>query len=254
MERTVPTFVDRTVMRLFTIPLPCRLLLSALFACAALAGPTRAAERATETVPEINAYIRLSDRFRLFTAASVTHTVAESTTDGELGAYLDVLTLRPILQERLFETDWARNRYLWGRIGYGVGGIHEGLHLNDGFSEQRFVAEVSARYPISPGFSAVTRARVDLRTLDGERSNRYRLRFGVEKEYTVFGKAVVPYANAEFFYDTRFDHWSRQIYQAGVEIELTQRFRLEPYYAFQIDTGTEPTHVDRWGLVLKYYR
>jgi hypothetical protein len=254
MERMAPIFVHRTVIRLFTIPHSCRLLLSALFACAALGGTAWAQDRQTETVPEINAFIRLSDRFRLFTAASVTSTLTEANTDGELGAYLDVLTLRPILQGRLFDTDWARNRYLWGRIGYAVGGIHEGLHLDDGFSEQRFVAEVSARYPISPGFWAVTRARVDLRTLDGERSNRYRLRFGVEKEYTVFGKAVVPYANAEFFYDTRFDHWNRQVYQAGVEVELTQRFRLEPYYAFQIDTGTEPTYVDRWGLVLKYYR
>jgi hypothetical protein len=65
---------------------------------------------------------------------------------------------------------------------------------------------------------------------------------------------VIPYIHAEFLYDTRFDAWNRQIYQAGVEIELSQSFRLEPWYAFRIDTAASPTHLDRVGLALKYYR
>ena len=90
--------------------------------------------------------------------------------------------------------------------------------------------------------------------VSGERSNRYRFRVGVETEYTVLGRKVVPYAHAEILYDTRFDAWSRQIYQVGVEIGLTESLRIEPSYAFQIDTETPPTHLDRVGLSLKYYR
>ncbi len=143
---------------------------------------------------------------------------------------------------------------MWARVGYAFGGIHEGLDLRNGFNETRFVAEVSGRYPISTSFWATTRARLDLRTLSGERSNRYRFRLGVETEYRVLGRRVVPYAHAEILYDTRFDAWNRQIYQVGVEIELTQWLRIEPSYAFQVDTSMEPRHVDRVGLALKYYR
>ena len=230
------------------------LLLTPL-ACMTLPTPVLADDdRQSETVPEINAYIRLSDRFRLFAVASVTQSLTEGPTDGELGAYLDVLSLKPIFAERLLDIDWARNRYLWARIGYAFAGIHEGLRLSEGYSETRFVAELSGRYPISRGFWMLTRARIDMRTLSGQRSDRYRFRLGLEKEYTVLGRALIPYARAEFLYDTRFDAWNRQIYQVGVEIELTQRFRIEPSYAFQIDTAAPPTHLDRVGIVLTYYR
>jgi hypothetical protein len=70
----------------------------------------------------------------------------------------------------------------------------------------------------------------------------------------VLGKTIIPYARVEFFYDTRFDALSRQTYQAGVEVALSERFRIESYYAFQNDTRTSPAHLDRLGLVLKYYR
>ena len=130
----------------------------------------------------------------------------------------------------------------------------KGFNWRNGYSETQFVAELSGRYPISLGFWAVTRARIDLRTLSGERANRYRVRLGIEKAYTILGREVIPYIHAEFLYDTRFDAWNRQIYQAGVEIELSQSFRLESCYAFRIDTATSPTHLDRVGLALKYYR
>jgi len=210
-------------------------------------------ERQSESVSEINAYVTLSDRFRLFATTSLTQSLSEGVTDGELGAYLDVLSIAPIVPD-LFDIDWARNRYVWGRVGYSIGGIHEGLRLSEGYSETQVVAELSGRYPITPGFSMFTRGRIDFRTLSGERSNRYRIRVGVEKEHTLLGRAVIPYASAEFIYDTRFDAWNRQVYEIGIEIALTERIRVEPSYAFQIDTGTSPTHLDRVGLALKYYR
>jgi hypothetical protein len=245
--------VHGPVIRLLTTLTSHRLVLSALFACAALAGPAQADERQNETVPELNAYFNLSDRFRLFTSASLTKSLTEGTTDGDFGAYLDLLAITPI-GEQLFHIDLARNRYWWGRIGYAIGNIREGRSLEDGYSEAQFVAELSGRYPISPGFWLLTRARIDLRTLSGERSNRYRVRLGMEKEFTVFGTELIPYARAEFRYDTRFDAWNSQVYQVGVDIELSERFRIEPYYALQIDTAVEPTHLDRLGLVLKYFR
>jgi len=108
--------------------------------------------------------------------------------------------------------------------------------------------------PLTNEFWLVNRARVDLRDIDGTNSERYRLRFGVEREFTAGGRAVVPYAPAEAFYDTRFDTWNRQLYQFGAEIELSNRWRIEPYYARQNDTRSSPAQIDRIGLVLKYFR
>jgi len=59
----------------------------------------------------------------------MTQSLTEGVSDGELGAYLDVLSIKPIYLERLLDVDWARNRYVWARVGYGFGGIHEGLQL-----------------------------------------------------------------------------------------------------------------------------
>jgi hypothetical protein len=229
----------------------CRIVL----ALSAFAGPVLAEDRQSETVPQVDAYFKLSDEFRLYTTASLTQSVSDSTSDGELGAYLDVLTLKPIILEALLDQlDLERNRYLWARVGFAFSGIHEGLRLSNGYSEKRLVIEATGRYPMSSEFWVVVRARTELRELHGDRSNRYRLRFGIEKAYTVFGMTTLPYGRVEFLYDTRFNALSRQIYQAGVEVRLTQSLRIEPYYAFQNDTRTSPAHLDRLGLVLKYYR
>jgi hypothetical protein len=64
---------------------------------------------------------------------------------------------------------------------------------------------------------------------------------------------MVPYLQAENFYDTRFDTFNRQLYQAGVEIELTKHWRIEPYVARQNDSRSASGNLNRFGLVLKSY-
>jgi len=74
---------------------------------------------------------------------------------------------------------------------------------------------------------------------------------GSRAGFTVGGVTLVPYAQAEVFYDTRFGAWNRQLYQAGVELEITKHWRIEPYYAREEDQRSSTAHVDRVGLVLK---
>jgi len=62
---------------------------------------------------------------------------------------------------------------------------------------------------------------------------------------------LVPYAQAEVFYDTGFGAWNRQLDQAGVELEITKHWRIEPYYAREEDLRSSTAQVDRIGLVLK---
>ena len=97
------------------------------------------------------------------------------------------------------------------------------------------------------------RTRWDARDVDGSYSNRYRLRLQVEKSMQVAGHAVVAFANAETFYDTRYDTWNRQRYQLGAEAELNRTWRLEPSLIRQNDSRSQPAHVDAFGLALKYF-
>ena len=209
-----------------------------------------AGETQVELVPELNAFVRLSERTRLFFLGAVTQGLTEETTDGELGIHVDV-TLMPVLRRRLREADWERDRYLWARVGYRLAGSLDGRE--DRFTEHRGIVELTARVPLPLEVWLANRGRVDLRDVDGDFSTRFRYRLGIEREFTVGGVTLVPYAQAEVFYDTRFDAWNRQRYQAGVEIEVTKHWRLEPYYARQEDQRSSPAHVDRVGLVLKFY-
>jgi hypothetical protein len=229
----------------------CFVLVSSLAALAGLVAPLHAGDHSSEFVPEVNAFLKFTDSARLFLLGDMTRDATENeTTEKELGLHLD-LTLRPQLRSRLGEANWARDRYLWTRVGYSV--LNRPDSGGRSPTERRGIVEVTARVPLGNEFWLVNRGRVDLRDIQGDHSQRYRLRLGIEREITIGGVAVVPYAQAEVFYDTRFDAWSRRLYQSGAEIEITRHWRIEPYYARQKDTRPATAYVDRVGLVLKYF-
>jgi len=227
-----------------------RFLVLTLAALGALAGPARAQDRQRELVPELNAYVKLSDRTRLFLLGDVTKNTTAGTSEGEVGAHLD-FTLKPIFRPELHGADWERNRYLWVRVG--LVQLSTPDKRSSGPTESRGILELTGRIPLPQEVWLVQRARVDLRDVGGEFSKRYRYRLGVEREVMIGGVVTVPYAQAEVFYDTRFDTWNRQLYQAGVEVELSRRWRIEPYLARQNDSRSASGNVDRAGLALKYY-
>lgn len=228
-----------------------RVRVAAAALCAGVAAPASAADHGHEVVPELNAFVKLSDRTRVYLLGDVTVSSPDGHTEGELGAHLDY-TLTPIFRPALREADWARDRYLWARVGLVVLGSPDGGRF--GPTERRGIAELTLRAALPQEIWLVNRARVDLRDLDGTFSQRYRLRIGIEREFAVEGVVLVPYAQAEAFYDTRYDTWNRQLYQAGVEVELSKTWRIEPYVARQNDSRSASANVDRFGLVLKVYR
>ena len=217
----------------------------------AVGGPARAGDHSAEFVPELNGFIKLDETKRLFLLADLTEGLTEGRTDGELGVHLDI-TLAPIFRRHLREANWERDRYLWVRIGYQlIGGLDD---REESVVEHRGILEATVRVPLPAEVWLANRGRVDLRDIDGDFSSRLRYRAGLEREVAIGGVTAVPYLQAEVFYDTRFGAWNRQLYQAGVEIELSERWRIEPYYARQEDQRSSPAHLDRIGLVLKFYR
>ena len=99
-----------------------------------------------------------------------------------------------------------------------------------------------------------SRLRYEHRDVSGNESWRFRVRLGVEREMALGGRDVVPYVHAEAFYDSRFDAWSRERYEAGAEIALNKNWRIEPYVARQRDDQPSPARVDSLGVNIKYFR
>ena len=221
-------------------------------------GVPSSAQTRNEFWPGFDAYIKLKPRTRLYlTAALVRAKEPEAASGGfyrdiTLGAHLDI-SLKPIFRRKLAQKgDWERERYLWARIGYRYGTTLG--DVEDPSREHRGILELTGRAPLPRNFWVVLRNRADLRDVNGNYSSRYRLRLTVEREVRLFGLDTVPYINAEAFYDTRYDAWNRQRYQAGLEIALSKRWRIEPYYTRQNDQRSDAPHLNAFGLSLKYYR
>lgn len=223
----------------------------ALCSIVVLAKPAHAEDHSWVVAPEFDAFVKLSDRARLFLLGDVAHNVTTDLTDGEVGVHLDY-TLKPRLRRWLQDANWERDRYLWLRAGYLR--MHSLDTRESPSAENRLIAQMTARLGLPRELWLVQRAQADFRDIDGKHSKRYRYRLGVEREFDAGGTVMVPYAQAEFFYDTRYESWSRRLYQVGVEIQLTKTWRIEPYLSRQNDSRSASANVDTLGVVLKYYR
>ncbi len=205
---------------------------------------------ATEFWPEASAFVALQPTTRLYLDASYTRNKAAEARSLELSAFLDQ-SIQPILREQLRTEDWQRGRYLWARLGY----THV-AKATDGISaaaEDRGILSLYAKALLPSEVVLEGRARADLRWIGGDYSTRYRLRLEVNRAFTVLEHGVVPYAHAEAFYDTRYEAWTRALYQVGTELTLSKGFRCELYLARQDDRQPKPDSLHALGLVGKWY-
>jgi hypothetical protein len=221
--------------------------------CAILAGlalATAAHAESTEFWPEVSFFKQFGETKRLYLDATYARGKESPVETLDASAYLDI-SIQPIYRPYLQSADWQRNRYLWARLGYTrVSKVSLGTRE---LSENRGVVALHARYELPAAVWLEGRARADLRWIDGSYSTRYRFRVEASREFNAFEHAVVPYAHAEWFYDTRYDARTRSLYQAGVEAKLTRHFRVETYLAWQYDAEPQQDSLRALGLVAKWY-
>jgi hypothetical protein len=233
----------RALRRLAVPAVACLLVLHA-GAGAALAAA------AHETWPEVSAFVRVHRLARLYFDASYARGKESGDRALDLSGYAD-LSIQPILRPVLRQEDWARNRYLWARIGY--------THVTKGDagdlspSEDRGIVSLYGKLE-APGATWLEgRARTDHRWISGDYSTRVRLRLEATREFSVLDHAATPYFNVEWFYDSRYSEWSRILYQLGSEVTVNQRFRFEVYLARQEDDVPSPFALGALGMVAKFY-
>jgi hypothetical protein len=213
--------------------------------------PARAVERTvSEFWPELDVFVKLGDRTRLFLLGTFTRAAETGTsTEGTLGAHLDwfpaglptrLLEIAPGMEGR-----WS----LWTRIGY----QHVNAWNSATPSEDRGVLEATLRSePLWQSIRLANRSRLDLRAVGGETSWRYRNRSRIERTWALRGddartdallsylppgmfSAATPYWMIEFFWDSRDGAWSRRYQQFGLEFEMARERTIDVFLARQDD-------------------
>jgi len=225
------------------------LLRTAAFVSVALAASAHAAD-SSEVWPELSAFIGLNEETRVYLDASYARGKESDIRTLDLSAFLDV-SIEPILRAQLRSEDWQRARYFWTRIGYThVAKVVEGTREA---SEERGVVSFYGKAELPAEVWLEARVRADLRWIGGDYSTRYRARLEVTREFTVLERTVVPYFNAEAFYDTRYDGFARSLYQLGAEVTLSKHFRYEIFVARQLNRLPEQESTNALGAVAKWY-
>jgi hypothetical protein len=227
-------------------------LLALVCVSLSVAGAARAADT-SEFWPELSAIKQLNDRTRAYFDASYALGKESDVKSADIAAYLDI-SLKPIarMSTGRLTDDWQRNKYLWARIGY-VRVFEATDSTGVEVAENRGVLALYGRVPLPAAIWLETRTRADFRWIGIEYSNRYRFRLDLSREFAVHDHPVVPYFNYEWFYDTRYDEWSRTLATLGAEVTANDHFRYEVYVARQADRVPERHDLNAFGVALKWY-
>jgi hypothetical protein len=206
--------------------------------------------------PQVDSYVAIDERSRLmFSVGGTRGTEAAAGTNAlqnvQFTANWDY-TLPPILRHDVPRAEWSKSRLLWTRLGFEYG--TSGSSSADPYRSYTGVAELNGRQPVGHDVWLQGRLRVDFRDVNGESSQRYRVRVGAEWDTVAFDHPVAPYSTVELVYDTRYDAWSRATLKLGLETPIDASWRIEPYLALQLNRNDDTTsRVIGLGLTFKVY-
>jgi hypothetical protein len=211
--------------------------------------PARA--QSNQVWPETDTFVRINDKMRLLFLAT---TVKENknSTEAEIGPNFDFF-LSPIKKAKRWAfvpLDQSLSQTLMVRVGY----HYIAPYTEEGSSEHRGILEATARYPLVHGVLASDRNRVEIRSIEGSNSWRYRNRLTVERVFSFGRFKCDPYVRGEIYYDSRFDKWSRNSLICGSSFPITRHLELEWYFEHQNDSGGSSNRtVNAVGAVANLY-
>jgi hypothetical protein len=222
---------------------------AAALAVLLLIGTARADDR-WEFWPELDLYKQHSSLIRYYFVAAYANGKESESRTLDVSGYVDI-TVGPHLPKNRQREDWQTKKYLWFRMGYDH--VFQAEGETKTAPEYRGVLAGHARHYFAAGILVEVRARADLRWIDGDYSTRPRFRIEVNRDFKMRDRVVTPYFQAEYFYDTRYDGWARELYQVGAEIGVTRHFRVEPSIARQVDRLPNPSGLWAFALVARWY-
>lgn len=226
--------------------------LGAAVAAVAQEAPTSS----VEFWPEMDVWWRLTPAWRLSMWVPISKNVESDYREGNLILQADYGWGRSKkrIKTRLFDEDRAREMKVFlARAGYLYG-----QSLGDegeAYQENMVFCELHVRNPLKGRVLITHRLRTDFRWLneDNEFSARARYRLMVEKEYLSGRVSIVPYVNAEPYYDSRYKTVNRVRVIGGATVSWTSRLALEGNFTYQYDTRASVTNVYALNVILHIF-
>jgi len=205
---------------------------------AACAGPAAAQDTAREVWPEVDVWVQLTTKVKLYFPFSVSRSRDTKYTEALIGA----------------RVDFRVNRYVSVRAGYGYIWSISDTDGDPPYREHRPLGELSLRAFPGASILLIDRNRVDLRFINGDYSYRYRNRLRLERTFTFDRwpptRTLTPYAMEELGYDSRYDTFNRSRFTAGVETQFTRTVMVDLYVVRQDDSKASVERLYALGLAL----
>jgi hypothetical protein len=202
-----------------------------------------------EFLPEVDAYLKLKPDIRVGFQAKDTREGGDST-QAAIGPSMDFY-LKPLIRLKkitAFDLDDAKSRPLVLTAGYSY------LSSPNSPSTNRILIAVTSHLPIKAQLLLSDRNRADLDWSNGDFTWRYRNMLSLQRTFAIHSYHLIPYASAEFYYESQYSKWSTTELYAGTHLPLGKHFDLDPYYEHQNNTGKKKNgQVNALGLTLDIY-
>ena len=245
-ETTLLASLNRDPTRLFAIPSCWLALLVFMLLCKI--GSAQSSQE-TQFLPEIDAYRKLNPKIRVSFQAKDTREGGDPT-QAEIGPSIQIY-VRPLIRLKditAFDLDDAKERPLVLAAGYHY------LSAPDKPSTNRIPLVATSHLPIKARLLLTDRNRADLDWNGGQFTWRYRNMPSLERTLAIHSYHLIPYFNAEFYYDSRYRKWSTTALYGGCLFPMGKHFELDPYYEHQNNTGKYPNEqIHGLGLRLDIY-
>jgi hypothetical protein len=189
--------------------------------------------------PETDIWYRLNQSWRL--SAFIPVTKYNESKNLDLNIYLQADyawgKTKLLVLRRLVDDIKAQQMKGW----LARGGIMEGWSLGESageYTEDMVFGEIHRRTPLNNGILLSNRFRTDLRWVgqDPVFSYRFRYRVMIEKEYLTGRRSIVPYVNAEPYWDSRYSTINRIRLIGGATAAWGSRFAYEGNLTYQYDS------------------
>jgi hypothetical protein len=204
--------------------------------------------------PETDIWYRLSPSTRL--SAFIPVTKYNESKYRDLNVYLQADyawgKAKHLFNRRLMDENRVQELKVWLLRG----GFMEGWSLGEKagtYTEDMLFAEIHRRIPIKGRILLSHRFRTDLRWVgeDPQFSYRFRYRMMIEMELKNF--SIVPYINAEPYWDSRYKEFNRIRLIGGATIPLSPRFAFEGNITYQYDSRYDAPNMYALNLILHLF-
>lgn len=214
-------------------------------------------ESSQEFWPEVDVWFRVSPHWRFSVFVPISRNIDTDYREGSIILQGDYSWGKPkgfIMPMRLVEND--SNQPV--KANMLRGGYLSGRSLDDkgeSFSENTAFAEYHWRIPYKGRMLVSHRFRTDYRWMGSENdfSARLRYRLMFEREFTYKKISLVPYLNAEAYFDTRYTEINRYRFIGGTSVSWSSLFALEGNFTFQRDSRASVENLYALNVILHIY-